>query len=160
MKNIIVGLLTLLIIGLMSYTAMQGGAYHGGEQGRIIADIKESSAKPAQPAQISAEEDDAKIEQEQLKALRDKAGNIAAFNVSQNFKRKCSSCHGSSGEGIVGPKLIGQTSDVIYQKLLDYKSGKAQNTIMKGVVLNIDKAQLKELADEIGGFEAKAAAQP
>ena len=36
MKNIVVGILTLIIISLMILTFMRGGAYHGGEQSKVI----------------------------------------------------------------------------------------------------------------------------
>lgn len=156
MKNIIVGVLTLLIVALMAYTAMGGGAFHGGEHGKIIEDIKDIQ-KPAVQA-VSGDEDE-NIEQDELKALRDKAGNIGGFKVSQDYKSKCASCHGINGEGIMGPKLTGQASEDLYQKLLDYKAGRIENPVMRGLLLSIDKEKLRELADEIGGFEAKAAQQ-
>ena len=156
MKNIIVGVLTLLVVALMAYTAMGGGAFHGGEHGKIIEDIKDIQ-KPAVQA-VSGDEDE-NVEQDELKALRDKAGNIGSFKVSQDYKSKCASCHGINGEGSMGPKLIGQTSEDLYQKLLDYKAGRIENPVMRGLLLSIDKEKLRELADEIGGFEAKAASQ-
>ncbi|MEA3373382.1 MAG: c-type cytochrome [Campylobacterota bacterium] len=157
MKNIIVGALTLLIVGLMAMTAMRGGAYHGGEV-KVISDM---AGKMGQSSQATAPvaKDDRKIEQDKLKALRDKAGNIGGFKVSKNYKMKCASCHGINGEGIIGPKLIGLKSDVVYQQLLDYKAGRKENLVMKGLLLKLDEAALKEYADEIGEFEARAKAE-
>ena len=156
MKNIIVGALTLLIVALMAITAMRGRAYHGGEQGRVIEDMGDRTA--AAQTSVPEAKDDRKIEQDKLKALKDKAGNIGGFKVSKNYKTKCASCHGMNGDGIIGPKLIGLKSDVVYQQLVDYKAGRKENLIMKGLLLKLDDAALKEYAKEIGEFEARAKA--
>ncbi len=92
---------------------------------------------------------------EKLKALRDKAGNVALFKVSPLYKKNCSSCHGSAGEGIIGPKLIGQTKEKILQNLQDFKSGKKKNYVMYGLLGNLNNAQLVELSEEIGQFQSK-----
>jgi len=155
-KNIIVAFLTLIIIGAMIYTASQGGAYHGGEAGNVIDDIQEQTAVATQ--RVPPVTDDREIEQEKLKALRDKAGNVGKFNVSHNYKSKCASCHGMNGEGIIGPKLFGLEADAVYAKLLEYKSGRKENLVMKGLLLNLDKTALREYADEIGTFKERAAA--
>lgn len=157
MKNIIVGVLTLLILVLMAMTAMRGGAFQGGEAGNIIEDIKGRTAAGVQKNAPDSK-DDRDIEQDKLKALRDKAGNVGGFKVSHEYKSKCASCHGMNGEGIIGPKLIGLKSDVVYQQLLDYKSGRKENMVMKGLLMHLDESELKKFADEIGEFEAKAAA--
>jgi cytochrome c553 len=92
---------------------------------------------------------------EKLKALRDKAGNVALFKVSALYKKNCSSCHGSAGEGIIGPKLIGQTKEKVLQSLQDFKSGKKKNYVMYGLLGNLKDAQLVELSKEIGQFQSK-----
>jgi len=92
---------------------------------------------------------------EKLQALKNKAGNVAAFKVSPLYRQKCASCHGVNGEGIIGPKLIGDSSDKVYQALLDFKSGKRKNYVMYGLLSKMDDTQLKELSDEIGTFEQK-----
>jgi len=92
---------------------------------------------------------------EKLKALREKAGNISLFKVSALYKKNCSSCHGSAGEGIIGPKLIGQTKEKILKNLEDFKSGKKKNYVMYGLLGNLKQSQLVELSEEIGQFQAK-----
>lgn len=159
MKNTVVGILTLVIIGLMGYTAMKGGAYHGGEHGKIIADIKDSTPQPSRETTQKPQED-LDEDQQQLKELKDKAVIASSFEVSTEYNRKCSSCHGNSGEGILGPRLIGLKADDAYRMLMDYKSGRKPNAIMKGLLINLNEEDLRRFADEIGGFEAKAAAQP
>ncbi len=157
MKHIIVALLSVLIIGTMIYTASQGRAYHGGEAGHVIKDFGTQTTAVTQE-EISRKKDNDEIEQETLKALRDKAGNIGKFKVSHDYKSRCASCHGMNGEGIIGPKLFGLQADVVYQKLLDYKSGRKENLVMKGLLMKLDKEALRKYADEIGEFKERAAA--
>jgi len=162
-KNIIVGILTILILGLMAWTASKGGAYQGGEQGKVIANIGGSVEQNSAQA-VPHEKSDREKEDEALRALRDKSGNAGAFKVSQNYKSKCSSCHGVNGSGfqnakaMMGPKLIGQTSQEIYKSLIEFKSGKKENMVMRGLLLNLSEEELKVLADEIGEFPARAKA--
>jgi cytochrome c553 len=162
MKNVIVGILTLLIFGLMAYTASQGRAYHGGEQAKVIADIGADKNMPTQPAaaQIAQpqEKNDREKENEQLKALKDKAGNIGEIKVSDAYKSKCSACHGAdgsveqNGKALMGPKLYGQSADKLHKDLIDFKAGRKENIVMKGLLINITEEELRKYADEIGAF--------
>jgi len=145
MKNIIVAILTLLIVILMVYLNINGTTFQGGEQGKIIQDIAKIVPKNSSKPKLN-------IEAKKLKTLQNKAGNIQSFKVSLMYKKRCASCHGINGEGIIGPKIIGQSSEVLYKKLLDYKAGRTENAVMKGLLLNLTKEELKTLADEIGRF--------
>jgi len=162
MKNIIAGLSTIIVIGLMAYTANIGGAYHGGEHGKVIKDFGDSISNTS--AIKPKEKSDRDKENDALNALRDKAGNAGAFKVSQKYKSKCASCHGVNGSGfqngkpMMGPKLFGQDEATIYQKLVDFKSGRKENVVMKGLLLSLEDDDLKELAKEIGEFPARAEA--
>lgn len=158
MKNIIVAILTAGIIALMVMTAMTGGAWHGGEAGHVIEDIGNKKNASTQ-LDVPKGKSDREIEEDKLKALRDKAGNIGKFKVSDSFKRKCASCHGMNGGGIIGPKLLGLSYDTVLQRLKDYKSGRKENLVMKGLLIKMDETQMKEFAQEISEFEARAAAQ-
>ncbi len=161
MKNIVVGVLTLLILATMGYVASQGGAYNGGEHGKGIQDIGNKTAKVTK---VVEEKSDREKEQEELKSIREKAGNIGGFKVSDEYKSKCSSCHGVDGSGmqygkkLMGPKLFGQSEEEIYQKLDDFKSGRRENMIMKGLLIHLSQDDLKRLAKEIGEFPARAKA--
>ncbi len=163
LKNIIVGVLTLGIVGLMVMTYMGGGAYQGGEHAKVIEDFGDSMSQKAVVAQPEEKDDRAK-EQEQLKALRDKAGNVGAFQVSQAYKTKCASCHGVNGSGeqngkkLMGPKLFGQDAEKVYTDLVDFKAGRKENMIMKGLLMNLSEEDLRVFADEIGEFPARAKA--
>jgi len=161
MKNIIVGILTLIIFGLMGWVAMNGGAYNGGEHGKVIADLGDRTAAVVAEPQ---EKSDREKEDEELNALREKAGNIGGFKVSAEYKSKCASCHGVDGSGmqygkkLMGPKLFGQSADEIYKKLEDFKSGRKENMVMKGLLIHMTKEDLRRFADEIGEFPSRAEA--
>ncbi|PLY09495.1 MAG: hypothetical protein C0626_11025 [Arcobacter sp.] len=148
MKNIIVGLSTLIIVGLMIYVALIGKAFQGGEAGKIIEDMKTFN-------KVKISKKDSSKENDELNSLKDRAGNSSEFKVSQNFKSKCASCHGVNGKGILGPDLFGKSSEEIYTSLIEYKSGRKENPIMKGLLIKIEEAELKELAEEIGSFKDK-----
>lgn len=160
-KNIIVGLLTLFILGLMIWTASKGGAFHGGEQAKVIEDFGDSMSQKS-AAITPSEKDDRDKEADKLSALRDKAGSAGAFKVSQEYKSKCASCHGADGSGeqngrkLMGTKLFGQSSDEIYKKLVDYKAGRKENLIMKGLLIRLSEEDLRRFADEIGDFPRRA----
>ncbi len=160
MRNIIVGFFTLLILGLMAWTASQGGAYHGGEHGKVIADFGDSMGQTAAIAPV--EKSDREKENEALGALRDKAGNAGAFKVSNEYKSKCASCHGVNGSGfqngkkMMGPPLFGQSEEKLYKDLSDFKAGRKENMIMKGLLIRLDDKALKRLAKEISEFPQRA----
>jgi len=161
MKNTIVGVLVLLVLGVAGWVASNGGAYNGGEHGKVIANIgNKGNAKTV----ATEEKDDRQKEDDKLNALRDKAGNAGAFEVSQAYKSKCASCHGVNGSGfqngkpMMGPKLFGQSADEIFHKLVEFKSGRKENVVMKGLLMHLEEADLRTFADEIGEFSARAAA--
>jgi len=160
MKNGIVGILTLFILGVAGWVASNGGAYNGGEHGKVIADMGTNTTATTKVA----EKDDRKKENDKLNALRDKAGNASAFEVSKEYKSKCASCHGVNGSGyqngrkMMGPKLFGQSADTLYKDLLDFKSGRKENVVMKGLLIPLTKEDLRRFADEIGEFPARAKA--
>jgi len=163
MKNIIAGISTLIVIALMALTASKGGAYHGGEHGKVIEDIGDLKAKQAK-AVAPEEKSDRDKEMDALSALKDKAGNAGAFKVSRAYKSKCASCHGVNGSGfqngkpMMGPKLIGQSEDQLFKDLVDFKAGRKENVVMKGLLLSLDEKALREFAKEIGEFPARAKA--
>jgi cytochrome c553 len=163
MKNIIAGISTLIIVALMAFTASKGGAYHGGEHGKVIKDFGDTM-KNAKTTAAPKEKSDREKEMDALNALRNKAGNAGAFKVSRKYKSKCSSCHGADGSGmqygkkLMGPKLFGQSADVLYKKLDDFKAGRKENMVMKGLLIHMSKDDLRRFADEIGDFPARAEA--
>jgi cytochrome c553 len=161
MKNIIAFIATFIVVALMAFTASKGGAYHGGEHGKVIENIGNKIAKSSVKAD---EKSDRQKESDKLSALRDKAGNVGAFKVSDRYKSKCSSCHGVNGSGfqngkkMMGPKLFGQSEKDIYKELIDFKTGRVENIIMKGLLIPLNDDDFKELAKEISEFPARAKA--
>lgn len=157
MKNSIVGVITVVIFGSMAYTISQGTAFQGGHAAKIIENVSQTqNVSTPQKIQTPVEKNDRDIEAEKIKALKDKAGNASSFKVSDNYKRKCASCHGITGEGAVGLSLFGQSAEQIYAKLLEFKSGRRDNPIMKNAILSLTDNDFKELSTEIGEFKARA----
>ncbi len=156
MKNIIAVISTIVVFGLMILTFINGRAFHGGEAGRVIEDIKTIQQKTK--IEPIKEKD---IEGEKLKALRDKAGNTASFEVSNAYKSKCASCHGldasgmQNGKKLMGSKLIGQSEESLYKSLVEFKNGRRENLIMKGLLMNLSDDDLKSFAKEIAQFKSR-----
>ncbi len=166
-RHIIAAIATLLAIWAMVFMyRLDQEANRFGEIQKLLERTKmevkvekhPGASAAAQPAATSAKPQAKKEEDEtakKLKALQERAGNVMAFKVSPLYKQKCSSCHGVNGEGIIGPKLIGKSSDFILKALEDFKSGKRKNYVMYGLLSKMDEAQLKALAEEIGTFQQK-----
>jgi len=169
-RHIIAAIATILALWAMAYVYnLDQEADRFGEIQKIIEATKMEvkTEKPSaavqrieEPESIQqapngeAEKKDDEI-QKQLKALKERAGNIMAFKVSPLYKQKCSSCHGVNGEGIIGPKLVGKTADEVLQALQDFKSGKRKNYVMYGLLSKMNEDQLQKLAQEIGTFAEK-----
>ncbi len=175
MKHVIAALVTLLALGAMVKIYQSDREVNKLEEiHRMIAKtqikvkldnqvtpiVEKKQTEEASSAEIDKAQEQKKKELEaKLQALKNKAGNMAAFDVSPLYKQKCASCHGVNGEGIIGPKLIGKSAQEIHQALVDFKSGKRKNYVMYGLLSKMDEEQLQTLSDEIGGFEAKLKAQ-
>jgi len=119
------------------------------------AKVKHSQATVTKTVQNTDNSSKNKEIEKKLAALKQKAGNIALFNVSPLYKKRCASCHGNMGQGIIGPKLIGEDKETILKALHDFKSGKRKNYVMYGLLGNMDEEQLESLADEISTFQKK-----
>jgi len=72
--------------------------------------------------------------------------------LSRDFIVRCSPCHDDYANGVIGPSLLGRDGNYIYQHLMDFKTGKKKNVLMKELVSQIDDAKLKSIADEIAAF--------
>ncbi len=164
MKHIIVGILTLVIVGLMGLTFMGGPAYQGGELAKVIEDFDDTGTAKTAKTVTPKEKDDRAKEMDKLSALRDKAGNAGAFKVSNEYKSKCASCHGVNGSGeqngkaLMGPKVFGQDEAKLYKDLADFKAGRKENMIMKGLLMGLNDDDLRRLSKEISEFPARAEA--
>jgi len=60
----------------------------------------------------------------------------------------CAGCHGVDGNSAVGanPRLAGQYETYLYQALLQYQTGKRQDMLMRNMVANLSKQDMKDLA--------------
>ena len=72
--------------------------------------------------------------------------------LSHDYVVKCSACHDDYANGIIGPSLLDKDSDFIFERIMDFKTGKKENVLMKELVKQIDDKKLKELAVEIANF--------
>ncbi len=61
----------------------------------------------------------------------------------------CAACHGPDGNKPTGPDfplLAGQHPDYLKKALVDYKSGKRNNPIMKGFAATLSNQEMEDLA--------------
>ena len=123
------------------------------EDNKIKVQTHTNGNTQASEAQSNSQQNDEVADK--IKALKEKAGNIAAFKTSTLYKKSCSSCHGNIGQGIIGPKVIGKDKAYLLNALKDFKSGKRKNYVMYGLLGNLDDSQIEELATEIATFQAK-----
>ncbi len=164
MKNIIAGISTLIVAALMAFTVSKGGAYHGGSHSKGIGSFSFDDDNSAKTVKAPQGKTDREKEDDKLRALREKAGNAGAFKVSQSYKSKCASCHGVNGSGfqngkaMMGPKIIGQSEEKLFKDLIEFKAGRKENIVMKGLLMSLSEDDLKEFAKEIGEFPARAEA--
>ena len=170
-KHVIAAIVTILALGAMFLVYQSDKEVNKIDEiskmiakSQIKVNLGTNEAVSQEAAQLETQTDESvqaaqekkkKELDEKLQALKNKAGNVAAFKVSPLYKQKCASCHGVNGEGIIGPKLIGDSSEKVYQALSDFKSGKRKNYVMYGLLSKMDDEQLKQLSDEIGTFEQK-----
>ena len=133
---------------LIKSTAMEDTKLSGVQTHPETSTPKEETKSPAK----GKEEDELA---QKLKALKEKAGNLAAFKTSPLYKKSCASCHGNIGEGIIGTKLLGKSKEEILTALHDFKSGKRKNYVMYGLLGNMSDQQLDDLATEIATFQQK-----
>jgi len=130
---------------------IQSTAMEDSKLGGVKPKVKQVTVQKTQSSQTSQ----SKEMEEKLKALKEKAGNLAAFSVSPLYKKQCASCHGNVGEGIIGPKLMGRDKEYILANLKAFKEGTRKNYVMYGLLSRLDEKQLEDLAEEIGTFQAK-----
>ena len=72
--------------------------------------------------------------------------------LSKTYIRRCSPCHDDYANGVIGPSLLDKNASFIYGKIMDFKTGKKKNVLMKELVEQMDDAELKAIAEEIANF--------
>jgi cytochrome c553 len=78
--------------------------------------------------------------------------SMIANKLSKKFIVKCSACHSDYANGVIGPSLLGKSSEFIYEKISKFKKDKTLNVLMSGLLENMSDTELKEMADEIYKF--------
>ncbi len=68
---------------------------------------------------------------------------------------KCSACHDDYANGVIGPSLLGKSSDEIFNSIADFKSGKKSNVLMDDLINMMSEDEIRTLADEIYNFNEK-----
>jgi cytochrome c553 len=84
-----------------------------------------------------------------LGAMQDAAAKGNAQSGKAKAAQTCAACHGAEGAKPSAPDqpiLAGQHYDYLVQALLDYKSGKRSNAIMKGFAASLSKQDIEDLA--------------
>ena len=81
--------------------------------------------------------------------------SLLVGRLSKKFMIKCSACHSDYANGVVGPSLLGKSSDDIFNSVMDFKTGKKSNPLMDGLIDHMEDAEIRELADEIYTFNQK-----
>jgi cytochrome c553 len=74
-------------------------------------------------------------------------GNAAAGKAKA--AQTCAACHGADGAKPSAPDqpiLAGQHYDYLVKALIDYKTGKRNNAIMKGFAASLSKQDIEDLA--------------
>lgn len=81
----------------------------------------------------------------------DAAGDVQAGKAKA---AACVACHGANGQGVApNPALAGKTEDQISQALKDYKSGKRDNAIMKGMASSLSDQDIANVAAFFASFK-------
>ncbi len=81
--------------------------------------------------------------------------SLLVNKLSHDFLVYCSACHDDYANGVIGPSLLGKSGDYIYKQLIDFKTGKRKNVLMKQLVDRLSDEQLRHLADEVAQFNEK-----
>ena len=72
------------------------------------------------------------------------AGDVQAGKAKA---ASCGTCHGTNGQGVPpNPALAGQSEAQLLQDMQDYKSGKRNNAIMKGLMGPLSDQDMANLA--------------
>jgi cytochrome c553 len=121
---------------------------------RVETPIKTEMSEPSEieKEEMQEERDEQRKEQElQIKALEERAGSLGKFKVTKMYKSNCAPCHGASGEGNFGSKLIGLSEEYILKKLLEYKTN--EEAIHVETIKNLSEEDIKQLTEEISQFK-------
>jgi len=81
------------------------------------------------------------------------AGDVQAGKAKA---ASCAGCHGANGEGVgANPALAGKSEAQLVQAMKDYKSGKRDNAVMKGMVSPLSDGDMANLGAYYASLKAK-----
>ncbi len=84
-------------------------------------------------------------------------GPVHAAGDIQAGKAKaaaCVGCHGANGQGVApNPALAGKKEDQLAQALRDFKSGKRDNAVMKGMASALSDQDIENIAAYYASFK-------
>ena len=72
--------------------------------------------------------------------------------LSKKFIVKCSACHNNYANGIIGPSLLGKSTELIIKKIYKFKNDKTANILMYDLVNKMSDEEIKDMAQEIYKF--------
>ncbi|NEW61448.1 hypothetical protein GSY74_09155 [Sulfurovum sp. bin170] len=75
--------------------------------------------------------------------------------LSKEFIVKCSACHDDYANGVIGPSLLGKSSDEIFESIVAFKNGTKSNVLMDGLIDRMSEENIRKLANEISAFNEK-----
>jgi len=72
------------------------------------------------------------------------AGDVQAGKVKA---AACAACHGANGQGVApNPPLVGKSEAQLIQALKDFKSGKRDSAVMKGMASPLSDQDIENIA--------------
>jgi len=72
--------------------------------------------------------------------------------LSKDYIIRCSPCHDDYANGVIGPSLLDKDQKFIYERIMDFKTGKKKNPLMRELVNQIPDEKLESIAKEIANF--------
>ena len=149
--KIITIILAVLICGIMVFMLSQTPPKKEKSVAKVATPKVEQNISNQQPK--SSEEFASEDELKKVKELSLSVAKAQNEGVSKQYLTSCAPCHGANGKGVVAPDITHLSKEDLLKKLADYKAGKVQNTLMKGLLTNVSDSDLNSLADEISKFK-------
>ena len=87
------------------------------------------------------------------KVTKAPADPTQARDKQQIAQNVCAACHGADGNSSISlnPKLAGQHPEYLFKQLTNFKEGKRVNAVMAGMVANLTKDDMQDLAKYYAG---------
>lgn len=141
---------SVAIAALMGYMLLNGE-----DESPKGAKVEMQEQKIVAQKQTKESQIDSLISSDEVKKIEELKGAVESKSegLSAAYITRCAPCHGNDGKGILAPSIAGKSKAGILASLKDYKEGKMQNSLMKGLLTNTPDAELETLAEEISKFK-------